>query len=90
MNMAQIVAVGLIGTVLCITIKEQRPEISLLIAVTTGVLIFISVCTKLEILLSPVRIKTHISNHNELSHLYLYICAYVGNKNHQKIRGSEY
>ena len=51
MNMAQIVAVGLIGTVLCITIKEQRPEISLLIAVTTGVLIFISVCTKLEILL---------------------------------------
>jgi len=51
MNMAQIVAVGLIGTILCITIKEQKPEISLLIAVTTGVLIFISVCTKLEILL---------------------------------------
>ncbi len=52
MNMAQIVAVGLIGTILCITIKEQKPEISLLIAVTTGVLIFISVCTKLEILIS--------------------------------------
>ena len=48
MNMAQIVAVGLIGTILCITIKEQKPEISLLIAVTTGVLIFISVCTKLS------------------------------------------
>lgn len=51
MNIAQIVVVGLVGTVLCIMLKEQRPEISLLIAVTTGVLIFFSVCDKLKILL---------------------------------------
>lgn len=51
MNIAQIVVIGLVGTILCIMIKEQRPEISLLIAVATGVLIFISVCDKLKILL---------------------------------------
>lgn len=50
--MAQIVAVGLVGTILTLMIKEQRPEISLLIAVTTGVLIFISLCSRLEMLLS--------------------------------------
>ncbi len=51
-NMAQIVVVGLVGTILTLMIKEQRPEISLLIAVTTGVLIFISLCGRLEMLLS--------------------------------------
>ena len=55
MNMAQIVAVGLIGTILLHNNKRTKPEISLLIAVTTGVLIFISVCTKLEILISSFR-----------------------------------
>ena len=50
--MAQIVVVGLVGTILTLMIKEQRPEISLLIAVTTGVLIFISLCGRLEMLLS--------------------------------------
>jgi len=51
MNMAQIVAIALVATVLCIMIKEQRPEISLLIAVVTGVLIFMSICDRLSILL---------------------------------------
>ncbi len=52
MSMAQIVAIALVATVLCIMIKEQRPEISLLIAVVTGVLIFMSICDRLSILLS--------------------------------------
>ncbi|HIT87644.1 MAG TPA: stage III sporulation protein AD [Candidatus Coprocola pullicola] len=52
MNMAQIVATGLIGTVLCVLLKKQSPEISLLIAVATGVFIFISLCDKLGILLT--------------------------------------
>ena len=52
MNMAQIVATGLIGTVLCVLLKKQSPEISLLIAVATGVFIFISLCVKLGILLT--------------------------------------
>ena len=46
MSMAQIVAIALVATVLCIMIKEQRPEISLLIAV------FMSICDRLSILLS--------------------------------------
>ena len=54
MNMAQIVATGLIGTVLCVLLKKQSPEISLLIAVATGVFIFISLCDKLGILLTPL------------------------------------
>ena len=52
MNMAEIVATGLIGTVLCVLLKKQSPEISLLIAVATGVFIFISLCDKLGILLT--------------------------------------
>ncbi len=52
MNMAQIVATGLIGTVLCVLLKKQSPEISLLTAVATGVFIFISLCDKLGVLLT--------------------------------------
>ncbi len=53
MNMAQIVAVGLIGTILLHNNKRtktrNKPFDS---SYNIGVLIFISVCTKLEILIS--------------------------------------
>lgn len=48
MEITQIVAVGLVGTILSITVKKQNPEISLLISIVTGVLLFLFLCTRLS------------------------------------------
>jgi len=43
MRIFQIVAVGILGTVLAITIKKQSPETAILITITASVLIFLMV-----------------------------------------------
>ena len=40
MNIFQIAGVGIVGTVLCILLKEHKPEIALLISIVTGIAIF--------------------------------------------------
>ncbi|QXM06015.1 stage III sporulation protein AD [Crassaminicella indica] len=47
MEIFKIVGIGIIATILTITLKNQRPEISLQISIVTGVIIFILVVTKL-------------------------------------------
>ncbi len=41
MEIIQIVSIGIIGTVLSLTLKKQSPEFSLLIGIITGILIFL-------------------------------------------------
>jgi len=55
MGIFQIVAVGIMGAVLSITIKKQSPEIALLITITASVLIFLMV---LPMLTEAVHIVT--------------------------------
>jgi len=55
----QIVAVGILGAVLAITIKKQSPEIAVLITITASVLIFLMV---LPMLTEAVEIVNHIGN----------------------------
>ena len=43
MSIFQIVAVGILGAVLSITLKKQAPQIAVLIAITCSVLIFLMV-----------------------------------------------
>ena len=43
MSIFQIVAVGIMGAVLSITIKKQNPEVALLIAIAASVIIFVMV-----------------------------------------------
>lgn len=47
MEIVQIVGIGLIGTILSVTLKKQSPEFSLLVSIITGVIIFILVCSRL-------------------------------------------
>lgn len=59
MSIFQIVAVGILGAVLAITIKKQSPEIAVLITITASVLIFLMV---LPMLTEAVEIVNHIGN----------------------------
>lgn len=59
MGIFQIIAVGIMGAVLSITIKKQSPEVALLISITATVLIFLMV---LPMLTEAVQIVTHIGN----------------------------
>lgn len=50
--MAQIVALGIVGTVLSVTLRKYSPEMSLFTALVSGVLIFLFLCGKLSDILS--------------------------------------
>ena len=52
MEMARVVAVGLIGTVLAVILRKQSPEMSLFVGVVTGIIIFLFLCGKLSMILS--------------------------------------
>ncbi|GAA0135679.1 stage III sporulation protein AD [Paenibacillus sp. YSY-4.3] len=47
MEMIQIVGLGLIATILILTIKEQKPMFAFLIAVATGIMIFMYLAGKI-------------------------------------------
>jgi len=47
MDILQITGIGLIGVILVISLKAQKPEISLLIALCTGIIIIITISSKL-------------------------------------------
>jgi stage III sporulation protein AD len=48
MSIFQIVAVGILGAVLSLTLKRQDPQIALLVAITASVLIFLMVLPMLS------------------------------------------
>lgn len=47
MEIAQIVGIGLVGTILSVTLKKQSPEFSLMVSIVTGIIIFIFICSRL-------------------------------------------
>ena len=47
MNIFQIVVIGIIGAVLSITIKKHNAEISLMVALATGIIIFFGMLDKI-------------------------------------------
>ena len=55
MEMAQIVAAGLAGALLAITVKKQFPEMGILIAIVTGILIFLFLADKLLAVIQYLR-----------------------------------
>lgn len=52
MEMAQVVAIGLVGTVLAVVLRKQSPEMSLFVGVITGIIIFLFLCEKLSFILT--------------------------------------
>lgn len=57
MGIFQVVAVGILATVLAITVKKQSPEVAILISITASVLIFIMV---LPMLAQAIHMVNHI------------------------------
>jgi len=55
----QIIAVGVLGAVLCLLIKQQNPEIALLVGIVAGVVILIMI---LPLLVDAVGFLRHLGN----------------------------
>lgn len=51
MDMAQMAAIGLTGTLLAVTLRRENAQMALLVSVTTGVLLFLSLLSPLGELL---------------------------------------
>ncbi len=51
MDIVQIIAIGIVSTILAITVKKQAPEISILISIAAGILIFFLLLPKLSSLI---------------------------------------
>lgn len=70
MDIAHIVMLGLIAALLSIVLKEQKPELSMIIALVTGIIIFIFTVDKL---LPVLDILKNISEKAHVDKLYLGI-----------------
>ena len=55
MDITKVIALGLIGTILSVLLKKENPQIAMLTAAVTGVLIFLMLCSPLGELISLLR-----------------------------------
>ena len=55
MEMGRIIALGLVGTVFAVLLKKENPQIAMLVAAITGILIFGSICVPLGNLVGLLR-----------------------------------
>ena len=55
MEISRIIALGLVGTVFSVLLKKENPQISMLIAVVTGILIFLMISAPLGDLIFLLR-----------------------------------
>ncbi len=55
MEIGQILAVALMGTILSVMLKKQNPEIALMVAVITGILIFLFLCNQIGFLVQLLK-----------------------------------
>lgn len=55
MDVLQIVAIGLIATVLIVIIRSQRPELAVLLSVAAGVIIFLLVLGKISSIMDIIK-----------------------------------
>ena len=55
MEVSKMIAFGLIGTVFAVLLKKENPQIAMLVAAATGILIFLLICAPLRNLISLLR-----------------------------------
>ena len=55
MEVLQIVAIGLIATVLVVVVKSQKPELALLLSIAAGVIIFLLVLGKIGSIMDIIK-----------------------------------
>lgn len=68
MEIFQIVAIGLIATILSILVKSQKPEIGIYISLVAGVIIFLFIASKLQ---SVIEILSQLANKINIDSIYL-------------------
>ena len=55
MDISKIIAVGLTGTVFAVLLKKENPQIAMLVSASTGILIFLYLCSPLGNLIILLR-----------------------------------
>ncbi len=55
MDIMKIVIVGIVAAVLAVLLKEERPEIAVVVSIVTGLVIFIFLITKLNSVMSVLK-----------------------------------
>jgi len=68
MDVLQIVALGLMATVLIVVVKSQRPELAVLLSVAAGVIIFLLMVGKIS---SIIEVIKELSERAGISMIYL-------------------
>lgn len=68
MEIFQIVAIGIISTILSVLIKNEKPEIGIFISLAAGVIIFLFIVTKLQ---SVIEILVQLANKINIDFVYL-------------------
>jgi len=68
MDIMQIVAIGLIATVLIVVVKSQRPELGVLLSVVVGVILFLLVLGKIGSIMDIIK---DLTARAEISMVYL-------------------
>ncbi|QUH26647.1 stage III sporulation protein AD [Serpentinicella alkaliphila] len=68
MEIFQIVAIGLVATILSVIVKKQNPEIGIYISIVTGILIFLFVISRLQAVLV---ILNQLSSQIQIDDIYL-------------------
>lgn len=68
MDIMQIVAIGLIATVLIVVVKSQRPELGVLLSVVAGIILFLLVLGKIG---SIMEIIKDLTARAEINMVYL-------------------
>ncbi len=69
MEIIQIVAIGLVATILTLTLKKQVPQFSLIISIAASVLIFFMVLPKLVLV---IELLTKLVNEVETNMSYIF------------------
>lgn len=70
MEIFQIVAIGIVSSILALTLKKYSPQISILISITAGVIIFMMAIPQLKIVLDMFH---SISQNVDINKIYISI-----------------
>ncbi|WP_026475867.1 stage III sporulation protein AD [Alkaliphilus transvaalensis] len=68
MEIYQIVALGIVATVLAVTVKNQKQEMGMFVSLVAGLVIFIFIVTKLQ---SVIEILHQMANKINIDDIYL-------------------
>lgn len=67
MDIMKIVAIGIVGAILGVILREQKPELAIQLSIVTGLIIFILVLDKLN---SVITVLKYFANKSNIDILY--------------------